>query len=160
MDRQQKIQSVKNQSGRASMVRDLRVVCKSIHPNYRLVQCDGTLSDTGHLEVLKIVHSVGGVPSFSARWDWRADQLDIDIRHPSEAVRKDFKKGRGGYSGHWTNRSNDPNSRTFEINIQSPDGVIFNGEASFSLTFEVNVHLRAEARVSVEATVVRGTSKD
>jgi hypothetical protein len=124
---------VKNQSSIAFKVTNLRVVWKHIHPEYRYEACEGGIAENGRLDVLKLVHADDGCPSFSARWDQRPDELDIDIHHPSDAVVDDFKGGKNGYRGHHTKQFDGLNSRTFEVIIKTPEGLIFDGTASFAL---------------------------
>ncbi len=146
---------VKNQSGIAFGVRNLRVAWKHIHPEYRYEPCAGDIAENGRLDVLKLVRADGGCPSFSARWDQRPDELDIDIHHPSGAVVDDFKGGKNGYRGHHTKQSDDLNSRTFEIVIQTPEGLIFDGTASFALHRQFLPSARVKIGDCLEATVVR-----
>jgi hypothetical protein len=146
---------VRNQSGIAFKVSNLHVVRKYIHPEYRYEACEGDIAENGRLDVLKLVRADDGCPSFSARWDQRPDELDIDIHHPSDAVVDDFKGGKNGYRGHHTKQSDDPNSRTFEIIIETPEGLIFDGTASFTLNRQFLSCERAKLGDYPEATVVR-----
>jgi hypothetical protein len=128
MDRER----VKKQDGKATQVSNVDVNPIKIHPEYCLESCDGDITPTGLLQVLKLVINDGQSPGFSARWDERAYALDIDINDPS--LRDDFKNGRNGYAGHHTLISKAGDSRTFEVNIKTPQRLIFEGTVSFSLT--------------------------
>lgn len=154
MDRKQKI------NGRASKVSNLRVTRTFIHKDYKAEPCDGVLSDTGKLEVLKVFLKSGDGPSFIARWDQRPEHLDIDMDGaPNSAIRK-FKANKGGYTGHHTTRPSDPDTRLFDIKIQTPMGMIFDGTVSFSLTFEMAVNIGCTTGVTVETRVIRaGTTE-
>jgi hypothetical protein len=133
----------------------LHVDWKHVHPEYRYEPCDGVIAENGRLDVLKLVLVDGGCPSFSARWDQRPDELDIDIHHPSDAVVDDFKGGKSGYGGHHTKQSDDVNSRTFEITIKTPEGLIFDGTASFTLHRRFLSSEKAKIGDYLEATVMR-----
>ena len=43
----------------------------------------------------------------------------------------------------------------FDVKIELPDRVIFDGEVSLSNTYEVKVSMHAEGKLSVEAQVIR-----
>jgi hypothetical protein len=64
------------------------------------------------------------------------------------AIRK-FKNNKDGYGGHHTNRTTDPDTRIFDVKIELPEGVIFDGEVSFSNTYEVKVPMHGEGKMSV-----------
>ncbi len=57
MDRQQKISQLSARSGRASRVSNLEVNPIRVHPDYKVEPCDGILSETGKLEVLRLFRS-------------------------------------------------------------------------------------------------------
>jgi len=146
MDRQQKIEQIRKQSGRVSRVSTLEVNPTHVHLEYRLEPCNGILTETGKLEVLKLVPKSGVGPSFIARWDQKPEHLDIDMHGASNSAISKFRNNKDG--GHHTNRTTDPDKRIFEVKIETPAGVIFDGTVSFSNTYEM---------ISVEKTIVTDT---
>jgi hypothetical protein len=159
VDRQQKINQTNSRSGRVSKVSNLEVNPTLIHPDYKSEPCDGILSETGKLEILKVVPKSGDGPYFIARWDQRPEHVDIDMHGAPKSANKQFKANEGGYSGHHTSRPTDPDKRLFDIKIQTPLGTIFDGTASFSLTYEVAVVIKANASMTCDAEVIRAGSK-
>jgi hypothetical protein len=162
MDREQKIERIKNLNEKVSEVGNLRVTPTSLDSDYQSEHCDGVLGKTGYLQVLKIVRKDGANPYFVARWDQKDEALDIDIVGASNSASKRFKAGTYGYSGHHTNRSTDPGTRIFDITIRMPKGLIFDGTASFSVTYQVRTDLKSESLAAVGGTIIRanGTRED
>ena len=74
------------------------------------------------------------------------------------AIRK-FKNKKDGYSGHHTNRTADPDKRLFDIKIQTPLGMIFDGTVSFSNTYEMAIVEQVKLTVTCDAQVIRAGSK-
>jgi hypothetical protein len=159
VDRQTKIDQINSRSGRVSKVSNLEVNPTLIHPDYRCELCDGILSVTGKLEVLKVVPKSGDGPYFIARWDQGTEQLDIDLRRASNSVTRKFRKNKDGYSGHHTSLITDADKRLFDINLHTPLGTIFDGTVSFSNTFEVGVVINANTSMTCDAQVIRTGSK-
>lgn len=106
---------------------------------YRL---DGSLqsdtSPTGLLRAFKIMPTVAGWPSFIARWDEKADTLDIDILDVDDHVKRLFKGGKGGYCGHHRDRILGE-QRKFEVKVTLPNVVVCEGIVSFNLLKGVSV---------------------
>jgi len=144
VNRQEKINQI-NKRGRVAKVINLEVNTTVIHQDYRSEPRDGILSETGKLEILKLVPKSGDGPSFIARWDQRPQQLDIDMHGASPSAVKKFKKDRGGYKGHHTSRTADPDKRIIHIVIQTPAGM--------------PVELGSYSMVTVEPRLIRGGSK-
>jgi hypothetical protein len=71
---------------------------------------------------------------------------------------EDFKGRRGGWGGHHTKLESDPDTRTFEIEIKSPDGLICKGTVSFSITVEKSVDTTIKLGDVTEATLLKGGS--
>jgi hypothetical protein len=87
------------------------------------------------------------------------DTLDFDLVHRDKTKSKDFKEGKPGWSGHHTTPKldGDPDSRIFEIKIESPeDGLICEGTASFTLTTQKFASDSAKIGDFLEAEVVKG----
>jgi len=97
-----------------------------IDPRYKLSRKDLCLtSATGRLELLRIEPLQHGLSAFSARWDQRADTIDIDLDGDA-AERRAFKTGIGRYRGrHARIASSSP--RIYEIDIHTPEGHVFTG---------------------------------
>jgi hypothetical protein len=125
----------KNLSGRASKFDNLDVVTAYVKDGYDKEQSLNTATDTGHLELFKLIRQDGKGPDFSARWDHQEDKLKFDMSNASPTAINKFKNGQSGYCGHHSVKSGDPNNRTFEIKICANAEDIFIGTASFSLTF-------------------------
>jgi len=159
MDRKQKVQHIANQSG-VARIDNLKVVTNSIHANYQLVPCDGIRGETGSLEVLKLVPKTGSGPYFVARWDQPPEELDIDIRGAPKNVINDLKHDRGGYSGHHTNRSTEPDKRVFDVRIVAPQGVVFDGRVSFSRHYEMKLGTGTYSFCTVDTQLVRAPKSE
>jgi hypothetical protein len=127
-----------------------------IHLDYKSEPCD---SETGKLELLKVVPKSGDGPYFIARWDQGPEHLDIDMHGASNSATRKFKNIKDGYSGHHTCRTTDPDKRLFDINIQTPLATIFEGTISFSNTYEVAVAISAKLSMTCDAEVIRAGSK-
>ena len=110
MDRQQKIERIASK-GHVARISNLKVTHKRIHPDYACEPCDGKLGETGKLELLKVVPKSGEGPFFMARWDQKAEHLDIDMKNAANSAIRSFKKNRHGYRGHHTMRASNPNER-------------------------------------------------
>jgi hypothetical protein len=155
MDRQQKIERIANQHGGVSKVSNLQDSAVRMNPNYRFEPCDGVRSETGKLEIFKLVPKAGAGPYFVGRWDQKKESLDIDMRGASKTAIKAFKKG----AGHHPNRSADPNTRTFEFTIDTPPvGFVFKGSVSFANTFQVTAKFVVTSKLTVGIQVHRGGS--
>jgi hypothetical protein len=76
VDRQQKIEQIKGRD-RVSKVSNLEVDPKYIHPDYESEPCLGVETETGNLEVLKVVPKSGNRPYFVARWDQDTYELHV-----------------------------------------------------------------------------------
>jgi hypothetical protein len=99
---------------------------RKVDPRYELSRKDFCLtSDTGHLELFRIEPVRSGLPAFSARWDQKADMIDIDLDGDA-ASRRAFKKGIHGYRGHHAHIASD-SPRIYEIDLHTPEGHVFNG---------------------------------
>lgn len=138
MDRQEKIERVASE-GHVSRISNPQVAHRFIHPDYACEPCEGKLGETGKLEVLKVVPNSGNGPYFVARWDQKPEHLDIDMKNAPNSAIRSFKQNRRGYRGHHTKRAAKPNQRVFDVKIETPDGVIFDGTVSFSNHYELLV---------------------
>ncbi|MBN8988642.1 MAG: hypothetical protein J0H42_10375 [Rhizobiales bacterium] len=160
-DRQQKIDQI-NQRGRVAKVSDVEIHPTIVHPDYRSEPCDGVLSETGKLEVLKVAPKSGHGPYFIARWDQKPEHLDIDMFGTTKNAIKLFKAAKGGYSGHHTRQSADLNERRFHIRIEIPTGTIFDGIVKFFNAYVLPasaLNMTIESNVTVQTRVTRAASK-
>jgi len=156
VDRQEKINQI-SKRGRVSRISDLDVNPTVMNSDYKCEPCDGILSKTGHLQILKLVSKSGDGPSFTARLD-QGEKLDIDMHGARSAVRK-FKSKKDGYEGHHTSRTTDPDKRIFDIKIQTPAGIIFEGTVSFANHRIMPINTQLKSSVTCVARVIRAGSK-
>lgn len=154
MDRNQKIEKIANLHGRVSRISNLIVDAKHLDSNYIREECDGVLSETGELEILKLVPKSGTGPYFRARWDQVPERVDFDMENASNSAIRNFNKHARGYGGHHTDRTTDPNTRVFDVKIELPNRVIFEGQVSFSVTYEVKETMRAEAKLIIDDQLI------
>jgi hypothetical protein len=133
-----------------------------LHSGYRIEDGSCKWVGTGPLEILKIICTDDERLFFRGRWDRckenpAKDALDFDLFLPDGTKSEDFKYGRGGWSGHHTTpleRHHD--TRTFEIKIKSPDGLICDGTASFTLTIQKRADGSAKIGDFIDAELVKG----
>jgi hypothetical protein len=158
VDRQEKINQI-SKRGRVSHISNLEVNPTVIHPDYKSEKCDGILSKTGHLKILKVVPKSGEGPYFIARWDQKPEHLDVDMHGASPSAIRKFKNNKDGYSGHHTSRTADPDKRIFDIQIQTPAGMIFDGTVSFANHHIMPINTQLNSSVTCIARVIRAGSK-
>jgi hypothetical protein len=142
----------KNLSGRASKFNSWEVDRNFLKDGYDIEQGQDTATDTGLLELLKVIRRDGKGPDFSARWDHRTDKLKFDMSNASRTAISKFKKGVDGYAGHHAKKSTALNTRTFEIKICAAGEDFFVGTASFSLTFDMIMKEEAKVAGTLDAT--------
>jgi hypothetical protein len=112
--------------GLATEAHNLQIEQRTLHVGYRVEHSGCRWVDTGPLEILKIIRKDNERQLFRGRWD-RAenpakDALDFDLFHHDKTKSKDFKEGKGGWSGHHTVADeSDPDTRIFVIKIASPE---------------------------------------
>jgi hypothetical protein len=160
MDRPRKIYQIKNRSGRVSKISNLEVNPTVINRDYQIEPCDGTLSETGKLEILRVLPKSGDCPYFTARWDQEPEHLDVDMHGASRSAIKKFKNNKDGYLGHHTSRSTDPDKRIFDVKIETPASVIFEGTISFANSYDVIITEKLTPTVTVDARVIRAGSEE
>ena len=112
-------------------------------------------TETGHLELLRIEPKRAGFPSFSVRWDHKANSIDVDLVSSSEEEVRLFKAEEHGYRGHHTER--DRPSRSYPIDIQTPaTGPVFKGTIALNIDLGMLVTSRVFARVESSAEFIPG----
>jgi hypothetical protein len=147
--------------GLATEAHNLQIEQRTLHAGYRVEHSGCRWVDTGPLEILRIIRKDNERQLFRGRWD-RAenpakDALDFDLFHHDKTKSKDFKEGKGGWSGHHTVADeSDPDTRIFVIKIASPeDGLIFDGTVSFTLTTQKLVSGSVNIGDVLEGSVVK-----
>jgi hypothetical protein len=154
VNRQQKIDKIKKQD-RVSEVSNIQPVTNHIDQEYKIGSCSVVQTDTGYLPIFKIQPKSKNGPHFVGRWDQKRATVDLDMKGALEREISDFKYKRIGYGGHHTDRSEDPDRRTFEIKIKIPtDQVIYDGKVSFFLTYQSHVPIGANSAVTCDAVVI------
>jgi hypothetical protein len=149
--------------GQARSLSNLHIARRHLDSNYEIVIHRLERGKTGLLGVFSLFPKSASNPQFDARVDdgspgnRREPDLDIDIKNVTKAVENDFKANRNGYLGHHTDRSPNPNQRTFDVEIATPTGTVFEGEVSFNTTFSMAIFVSTSASVSVVGNVNRAT---
>jgi hypothetical protein len=139
---------------------DLKIAGIYCIPSYRVEHGSCKWAGTGPLEILKIICIDNERLFFRGRWDPAEDALDFDLFLPDGTKSEDFKHGRDGWSGHHTTKlERPPDTRTFEIKINSPDGLICDGTASFTLTTQKFADRSVKIEDVIEAEVVKGAGQ-
>jgi hypothetical protein len=73
---------------RANSASNIEVVTDSIDCHYRLVESDKSIStETGYLELFRVAPLRAELPTFSARWDQKANSVDVDLLGDAAASR-------------------------------------------------------------------------
>lgn len=160
MDRNQKIERIKKEDGKVFSVSNLKILTKTLHSDFVLSRHPVNISDTGLLLILEILPKSGQGPRFTARWDEAATAMDFDMLDISTSAARKFKNNRDGYSGHHTCRSSDPDVRTFEVKIETPQGVIFEGDVTFNVTRKMGHTEQANVTATVDAVVTRADPQE
>jgi len=127
------------EDGRVFDIRDLREDIRFIHPDYRYIKGNGTLSDTGELVLFKLIPKSLTSSTFVARWDGGSRgflhktryDVDVDMDGPGKAEEKQFRNGKNGYSGHHTTKISDAENK-YRVCISTPSGQVFDANISFS----------------------------
>jgi hypothetical protein len=146
----------------------LKIRWDFLHPGYRVEHgsCERIGGDA--LEILKIICINDERRFFRGRWDRDRktpagtldDRLDFDLFLPDATMCDDFKRGRGGWSGHHTKLESDPDSRTFEVEIKSPDRLICKGTVSFTITVPKRPVVNVKIGEFLDGTLVKGGRSD
>lgn len=162
MDRGKQIQLREQPDGQITNIGNINVSRPTLSSDYEIVVLGGKRVN-GLLRVFSLVPKSATGAKFDARLDdgnpgnRRRAELDIDIRNVSARIQRDFKRKKPtlGYSGHHSNVSSDPYHHEYEVDIQSPHGVIFNACVSFDVTFYDSNGERLDIVDSSDATVTR-----
>jgi hypothetical protein len=149
--------------GQAWLLSNMKISCRYIDPNYCLILHDGTRGETGRLDAFSLSPKSQGKPTFKARIDdgspgkRRPPDLDIDIECVPKKAKKAFNNKCDGYAGHHNDRSPDAERRIFDVMIKTPQGIVFDGEVTFDVTFAVSggMHATTAMNVQMEKIVVR-----
>ena len=165
MNRTQQIAERKRPDGRVMQLSNLNIAKHHLDAEYSIRKHNLARSETGLLRVFDLVPNNPGDASFHARWDdgspgrRNREDGDFDIDGVSDEIKRDFKNQnpRWGYSGHHTDRSPDPHQRIYDVRIEAPTGLIFEGEVSFNVTFDTGVTESMNATMSTDAVVIPAT---
>ena len=130
MNRTQQIAERNRPDGRVMQLSNLNIAKHHLDAEYSIRKHNLARSETGLLRVFDLVPNNPGDASFHARW---------------------------GYSGHHTDRSPDPHQRIYDVRIEAPTGLIFEGEVSFNVTFDTGVTEAMNATMSTDAVVIPAT---
>jgi len=114
------------------------------------VHTQARIMPTGRLVIAELHPKKSSLPSFSFRWDEKADSLDVDIQGVTDTVENWFKKGTKGYAGHHPTKVGP--GRTFEADIRIPQTHVFHGFLTFNLDrkVETTARLGLTANASVD----------
>lgn len=137
---------------RANSASNIEVVTDSIDSRYRLVESNRSIStETGYLELFRVEAHNAELPTLSARWDQKANSVDIDLLGDVAASRS-FKDESGGYTGHHTQIVSD-SPRIYRLEIRTPTGPIFFGTVTLNIELGVLIKDNFTCEDSAEATV-------
>lgn len=118
---------------RDKKVFNLKINKELLNSNYSLsYNDDNDLSETGLVELFIIKSNNPDFPYFKARWDQWDDMVDVDIKNVSKKVSQSFKKWEDWYLWHHSRKIIDP-SRTYFIEIKTPEKDIFKGTITFNI---------------------------
>src|SRR5205814_10700109 len=83
----------------------------------------------------------------------------FDTDGARDEMRPGFRKQRRGwgYAGRHTDRSRGRHRRSYDVRIEAPAGLIFEGEVSFTVTFDTGVTEAMNATMSTDAVVIPAT---
>jgi hypothetical protein len=117
---------------RPHQANDIDVTTEEINPVYELkARRDSAATDTAHLELFRLEPSDSKRPSFSARWDWKENTVDIDLLG-DPGLCKEFKADSDGYKGHHTTALSE-SPLTYQVDIRVPAEAIFRGTITLSV---------------------------
>jgi hypothetical protein len=155
-----------SQGDGAFSLSNLKVTTRYLDPQYEIDVHDLTRGGTGLLKVFSLTPKNAQRPSFLARVDdgnpgrRKSPELDIDIEGVTPAIKRHFKANRGGYIGHRTNRSQNPQERIFEVEIALPSGKVFDGDVFFNVHFVMSLETGMYLTQGVEANLVRAAPQN
>jgi hypothetical protein len=161
MDRFEKEFQVYQEDGKVFGIGDLAIEKKFLHHDYDFRMNEGKLTSMGHLVVFELIRKSGAPPVFVGRWDGGSRDagrsqrydLDVDMKGMADEETKNFKRERLGYRGHHSKRISVAKGRGYEVRIETPDGLVFEGIISFTvhrrIAFSTSTSLVAGAQVSV-----------
>jgi hypothetical protein len=148
MTRNEKEQRIQKQDGKVFENYNISISTAYLNPNYTLVeQTHNEISSTGLLKFFEIIPSGDG-PKFTARWDQRAEAMDIDISSDVER----FKHSKDGYSGHQPIKVN---GNEYQVSVRTPSARIFDGTVRFSLLHKQGFEEGLQFTATLGATVIR-----
>jgi hypothetical protein len=129
--------------------------------DYRLVECDGSSSRTGHLPVFHLMPLASSLPCFEARWDggsiapgkFERSDLDIDLIDPDTR-----KRAKSGFVGHRSCETTDAASHhRYNVLIKLPDGmVVLDATCTFTVQRTISGLFAGNGSMTADPHVVHG----
>ncbi len=108
-----------------------------LNPEYTIKTFENTkTTKTAWVRVAEISSDKPGNPAFILRWDKKADTIDADI-HLNRDKRNDLWS-KQGYTGHHPQKVKD---KIFNVKIETPQGLIYEGELNIGLLIEQQMKL-------------------
>ena len=149
----------KNQTKKVTRTMDVDIIStKYIDPEYEIkALSNNSVTDTGRLEIAKLIPKKQNLFEFIFRWDKNGNTLDVDIYKDNKAQSKDLwfevDKNKGYYTGHQT-KKRDSNNMIFKVDISNVklDKRIFKGEIDVGLFFELIIK---DSGVGIDTVSVR-----
>jgi hypothetical protein len=121
--------------------------------DYDLELCPGSeISDTGRLDIGKVLPHDASLPWFGIRWDERATAIDVDVYQCTLKEESDFKKGKAGYHGHRTTAIDQP-GRVVDLHLIWKGQPVYHGCIKCSIGRDVEV-LLPTIKIQANATAV------
>jgi len=117
----------------ATKVFNTRVEINSLDNEYDLEIPMNTITDQGLLIVGGLIPKRSDLPSFTLRWDEKADHLNVDMS-PQE---KDWEIEINGYKGHRLQKSTSHDGRAFVLIIKTPTVNVIDAIISFNLARDI-----------------------
>lgn len=111
-------------------------------------------TDSGLVTLFRIVPKDTSLPGFAARWDRRAESVDVDP-YPFGCIDPPFWQGeKKGYRGHHARViSKDP--RVLQVDLHVPGRHIFTGRCQLNTKTGVQISADLHLSVSAQAVVTR-----
>lgn len=137
---------------------NINVETEFVSGDYELVLEEAVrTTETGLLEVLRILPKRAGLPSFSGRWDQGDDRVDIDLQGDDSEARS-FATQKLGYLGHKAKRLDVEGRRVYRVEVETPSaGLVFKGTVALNVDLGLMLEggFNLTAAVEVKAEVIR-----
>ena len=108
-------------------------------PRYRLKMSPvSPATRTGLISLFELVPDDQSLPGFVARWDHRAQTIDIDPEPLTCIDRETWRNEQNGYRGHHTNHLSGATG-AYQIDVRTPNGPVFKAIGSLNLQLGVQL---------------------